>query len=512
MGVLRRIKTSQQRSSDGNENENTLPRIGDGVEEPVTPAGRLFLQPDFYLTAQCILGFQNPIDLPALKSELSNTLAKHPRFSSLMRLNARGREIWVRTHVNIDDHIIVADLSRFPRDSPTIVEDYTAELSAARLDASKPLWEVHVLAMDDDRPQISLRGGARGVCILVFHHALGDGTSLMSLFLASTRQLENPAMLPTIPRPAPAPQNDLHPLAWIWRSLVPRLWRLVLVAWFSITEIVKFLCMQAWVKDSRSCLRGYRGAENEPSRLAIADLKLDDVKRVKNAANATVNDVLLAIVSIALQKYLTHHAQTGSDNGNHCKFKTKWLKSLSIRALVMVNTRPSPGLQEVNEMMNTRSKARWGNSLGYMLVPLSVNKVNAPTHPSLEHVHHAKSISTRKKLSYEAKLTYSGGVLLIHLLGIKVLSEHMTYRAALHTTLTISNIVGPVETVTFAGNPLLYIIPTSSGLPQGLLVHMTSYANDVRIAVMAKEKIVPDVSFLRDSVYAAMDTLLRDTT
>jgi hypothetical protein len=53
-------------------------------QEPLTPIGRMFLEPDLYLCGLCTIGFQNLIDLEELKHTLRNTLVKHKRFSSVV--------------------------------------------------------------------------------------------------------------------------------------------------------------------------------------------------------------------------------------------------------------------------------------------------------------------------------------------------------------------------------------------------------------------------------------------
>jgi hypothetical protein len=53
-------------------------------DEPVTPCGRLFCQPNMNCYIMCTLGFKNPINLPDFKRALQETLVKHKRFHSVM--------------------------------------------------------------------------------------------------------------------------------------------------------------------------------------------------------------------------------------------------------------------------------------------------------------------------------------------------------------------------------------------------------------------------------------------
>ncbi|GMP59166.1 hypothetical protein CsSME_00022557 [Camellia sinensis var. sinensis] len=81
-------------------------------DEPLTPAGRLFLRPEMNQIIHCLIGVTNPINIDSIKSEISNSvMIKHPRFSSLMVRDGHGREQWRKTHIDIDRHIIIIDIS-----------------------------------------------------------------------------------------------------------------------------------------------------------------------------------------------------------------------------------------------------------------------------------------------------------------------------------------------------------------------------------------------------------------
>jgi hypothetical protein len=86
---------------------------------------------------------------------------------------------------------------------------------------------------------------------------------------------------------------------------------------------------------------------------------------------------------------------------------------LRIRATVLMNTRPTPGLQEIATMMKGGSQTQWGNQLGYLIFPIPVNYFSDP----LDHVRAAKKIGNRKKASFEGTFTYWSGALLMAITG-----------------------------------------------------------------------------------------------
>ena len=162
--------------------------ITDG-DEPLTPAGRLFVQPGMEQIINCAVSVDDPIDVDAVKLEISNSiLVKHPRFSSIMLKDTCGRERWRKTEVNVDDHFIIRHEPL--TDDPSIadedaVNDYLADLCVSTpLSLTKPLWEFHLLL-------------AHNWAVLRLHHALGDGISLMSMFMYCCRRADDPNQRPT---------------------------------------------------------------------------------------------------------------------------------------------------------------------------------------------------------------------------------------------------------------------------------------------------------------------------
>jgi hypothetical protein len=55
-------------------------------EQPLTPLGRMFLEPELELFGLCTIGFQNLVDLAQLKLTLRNTLLQNKYFSSVVVL------------------------------------------------------------------------------------------------------------------------------------------------------------------------------------------------------------------------------------------------------------------------------------------------------------------------------------------------------------------------------------------------------------------------------------------
>lgn len=118
-------------------------------DEPLTPAGRLFVRPEMNQIINCAIGLKGPIDVDAIKSVISTSLMiKHPRFSSLLVTDSHGREHWRKTEIQIDRHFIILNdpLGEVNDDEDEAINDYLADLSVSSpLSTDKPLWELHLL-------------------------------------------------------------------------------------------------------------------------------------------------------------------------------------------------------------------------------------------------------------------------------------------------------------------------------------------------------------------------------
>uniref|UniRef100_A0A6V7QTA5 Diacylglycerol O-acyltransferase n=1 Tax=Ananas comosus var. bracteatus TaxID=296719 RepID=A0A6V7QTA5_ANACO len=108
-----------------------------------------------------------------------------------------------------------------------VVEDYVSALSAAAsIDATRLLWELHILNL----PTPSAAASA----VLRAHHSLGDGASLTSLLLACTRRAGDPSALPSA-TPRPRPRHGL--LLWLWSLLA--------MAWHTLVDAALFAAFLA---------------------------------------------------------------------------------------------------------------------------------------------------------------------------------------------------------------------------------------------------------------------------
>lgn len=265
------------------------------TDQPLTPAGRLFLRPEMNQIINCLVVGKKPFDIEVVKSEISNSvMVKHPRFSSLLVRDSNGREYWRRIpEVNVDDHLIIHyERLTDQHDSSVIsteedaINEYLADLSVSSpLSVDKPLWEIHLFM-------------AHNCFVFRVHHALGDGISLMSMLLTCCRRVEDPTQLPSIGGVGSSSSSPPSSSSF---------WRVLKVAWYTLLFVIEFTLRSLWLKDKKTAVSGGAGVELWPRKLATAKFSLGDMKIVKKAVTDAVTFFLnCSIISTTVLDSRSH--------------------------------------------------------------------------------------------------------------------------------------------------------------------------------------------------------------
>ena len=157
------------------------------------------------------------------------------------------------------------------------------------MDHSVPLWEVHVL----DFPTAE----AAAALALRVHHSVGDGVSMLSLFMACTRSAADPGALPTLPparragpvhavrrRRRPPPSSPAGAFLDALAALAAWVVAFLVLAWHTVVDVARFVATAAsLLGDAPTVLKAQEGTEFRPKRFVNRTLSLDDIKFVKNA-------------------------------------------------------------------------------------------------------------------------------------------------------------------------------------------------------------------------------------
>nr|XP_043626952.1 wax ester synthase/diacylglycerol acyltransferase 11-like [Erigeron canadensis] len=475
---LRQIKTTTTKDDSSRFKEQ---------DQLLSPMARLFHEPGSNVYIIAMMGCKTRINSDVVKQNLVHSLLRHPRFSSLQVVDEVSGSIkWVPTNVNIDNHVIVPKLDPNDIEFPDkFVDDYMSNLSKSHIENSKPLWDLHILDIKT--------ADAQGTGFFRFHHSLGDGLSLMTLLLACTRQSSDPGALPTLPV---SKETGYIKLTNWWSPLE--------VFWNSLVAVMMFVFTVLFLKDTETPLKGSVGVENRPRRFVRKNVSLADIKTVKNAMDVTLNDVVLGVTQAGLSRYLnrryseitnvnggTHHSHSSSNGNNDDAIP----KNIRLRATFFFNLRATTRIDTLVETMKTGRTSRWGNQIGYVLLPFTIGFKSNP----LDYVKEAKAVIDRKKASLEPLYTYFVVYLVLKLFGIKTVGK-LNHKVFFNTTLWFTNVPGPQEEVTFYGHDCAYLAPSCYGQPNALMIHIVSYMDKLTFVISADEETIPDPQRLSDDL------------
>ncbi len=248
-----------------------------------------------------------------LRELVGSRLARSPVFRRrLVEVPLRlSHPYWIEDHdFDLDYHLRRAALP-----APGGIEElarYVGLACSRQLDRSKPLWEIDVVE--------GLEHGNVGL-VSKIHHSAIDGVSGAEL-LAQLFDLEPD------PPPREAPEDpsglDIMPsnLSLIARALATRMTApvdITRLAWRTGRSMLNVRRIRCVPEEEKGALplttpRTSLNAAITPRRdVVFASISLDQVKELKIALDVTVNDVILAICTGALRRYLLGRDELPAD-------------------------------------------------------------------------------------------------------------------------------------------------------------------------------------------------------
>jgi diacylglycerol O-acyltransferase len=336
----------------------------------------------------------------------------------------------------------------------------TSRLHSTLLDRKRPLWEAHLIeGLEGDRFAVYTK----------LHHAMMDGVSALRLLQKSLSTDPNAHDVP-VPwtrregRRGPA-GSGLSPfalpraarqLAGDALGLVPTLAQLTTDA---LRSQAATLPLQAPRTMFNVSITGSR-------RFAAESWPMERLRRVGQAADATLNDVVLAMCSGALRAYLLEQDA---------------LPDAPLVAMTPVSLRPEDGPEA-------------SNAVGTILCNLATDL----EHPGARLI--AVRASMRQGKAVLARLnplqvTALSAVVMAPLLLNSVLALHRI--APPPFNLVISNVPGPTEPLYWNGARLTGMYPLSIPLDgQAVNITLTSYAGQVHVGIIGCRRSVPSLQRL----------------
>jgi len=365
-----------------------------------------------------------------------------------------------------------------------------ARLHSHMLDLSRPLWETYVIEGLDN-----VEGVPRGSFALLqkTHHAAIDGMSGMEMTSAIhdlTPTAEPPATTDTWQG-----EDDPSPLTLLGRATVNNATRPMhfgrvvartVPGMGRVTNRVRRRQLQ--LPPTSAPRTRFNGTVSAHRVIDARRFDLGEVRRMKTAVDgATVNDVVLAIVGGGLRAYLR-------DKGE--------LPDASLLAMAPISVR------------SESEKGSQGNQVSSMVVSVASNvadplerlrAVRESTHQSKEL---SSAVGARTLTEYSQFIP--GG---LAALAARTASRfEMANRVDPTANCVVTNVPGPREPLYFAGAELVTMLgmgPIGDGL--GLMHPVTSYVNELVIAVTSCREMLPDPAVYAQCLQDSHDELAEAT-
>jgi WS/DGAT/MGAT family acyltransferase len=363
---------------------------------------------------------------------------------------------------------------------PEQLGNLIGDLVAIKLDRRKPLWEFWVIE--------GLEGG-RIALLAKVHHSIIDGISGSEL-ASVLFDLEPSPPDPPPPDEPRAVEQMPDPTELFFRGLgdVARVpWRIARLATQSARQGLTFLGFQRQSSSPAAPFQAPRTSFNTEltphRRFAFASVPLDDVKAIRWAFDVKVNDVILALVSGALRRYL---------------IKGDELPTSPLIAQVPVSLRSEDDKSEV------------GTKVGAMFASLATN-VSSPALRLLSINDSTKGAKEMQRALAADKLmgiTEAAPPALVSLAARMYTAAQLDRRTPPIMNLIISNVPGPPFPLYCAGAEIEALYPMGPLLyGTGVNVTVFSYRDRVDFGFMVCREVVPDPWFLAEGIPLAMDEL-----
>jgi len=417
-------------------------------------------------------------DADRFVAQIGERLAAVPRYRQKIREVPvhLGLPVWVDDPgFELDYHVRRSALPAPGSDAQ--LRELVGRLMSRQLDRARPLWEIYLVeGLSDDRFAI----------VTKIHHAMVDGLSSIDV---------GTVLLDVTPTPRESPPDDWHP--------APEPSGLELAAGAVQEQLLRpqlmFGTAQRALLDVRSVVRtggamlaaarsASRPAPANPLNAPIGKQRrygtsagaLDEYKAIRRAHGGTVNDVVLAVVTGALRRWMT-------TRGEPVRATT------TVRAMVPVSVRARS------------TGGRLGNQISAYFVDLPVGEPDPVAR--LESV-------TAAMAGHKSSGQAIGASALIGLVGLATPTLH-SMSARLTSSMSsrvfnvvVTNVPGPQFPLYAMGarmRDMYPVVPLAKG--QAVSIGITSYDGGIFYGLNADRDAMGDVDVLADAIGASLDEL-----
>ncbi|XP_026429614.1 O-acyltransferase WSD1-like [Papaver somniferum] len=420
-----------------------------------------------------------------------------------MERNKKGVLRWKKVDVRMEDHLIVPTfpigLSREGYDEH--LREYLTKIGCEKFSDGKPLLEVHLVKY----PSLN------GACTMIFKfsHALGDGYSFIRVFFKCCERADKsstPLTFPQLSLMKTQQQYDGHRVI----GLGKKLFGLMRTCMNTSYDLMDSLLRTTFFEDRPSAVRSETSANMKielfrPFNIHSVTLSLERVKQVKTKLGATVNDVILGLLSYIIHLYAVRKTksmeQYGEDGSKMDSINVGTNTSMTI--CVMLNMRIFKGFTSMEDMIRADA---WGNHSRLLLTPLPTSTNLEEVNP-LDFIIKAKHNMDRKKNSMIFYFIESLLKTAMWTKGQKGIDD-MLYSSFKNTTTLITSVIGPKEQMAIMNHPVSSFYYFVSGVSQSITFTSVSCMEQLKLVVTMEKGFIDSELFI-SCMDEAFDNIFR---
>lgn len=423
------------------------------------------------------------LDIATIRALIASRLDQIPRYRQrLATVPIEGHPVWVDDeHFHLDYHVRHIALPHPGGDEQ--LREFVGRNMSQQLDRSRPLWELAVVE--------GLENGGFAL-VSKIHHCMIDGISgidLMAVLLDFSPEFEITPAEEWEPRPAPngtelavkeisrsvsrliASVSDVSQIGASFGEIVDD--------WRHRLKAVGASLSSGWlVPTDVTPLNGHIGPAR---RFDWAELPLAEVKEIKNAHGATVNDVMLAVVAGAVRSYLLDDGGMSEAQVAETEFR--------VMAPVSVRTKDERGTL--------------GNKVAMWLIELPIGE----EHPG-RRITHVRAATTNLKETDQALgastlvQVSTGAPATLVSLGARLAGRVRPFN------MTVTNVPGPQFPMYMAGSQMLATYPlVPLWQSHGIGVAMFSLNGKINIGINMDRRVIPDSTSFGEHLVRAFKEL-----
>jgi diacylglycerol O-acyltransferase / wax synthase len=366
----------------------------------------------------------------------------------------------------------VEEVTLPPPGDDVVLSEIGGQVYAPMLDRRHPLWKLILLQG---------RGDGNTTILWKIHHAMVDGVSGVDLMMI-LHSLTADAAPPAPPAAAWQPQPPRDPLTLLQDAVRDQLTQAAETWTNDAFSVVRASEFDKQIRQVTSAATSTMPAMLQPApatpfnapisaarQFAWLELPFAEVRMVKSVLGGTVNDLVLAILSGGLGRYLQHHGVR--------------TEGVELRAMCPVS------------MRRPDERGALGNLVSVMIAPLYVGIADP-----VERLAAERAAMERLKDQDQA-----GGLYALSRMADRIPAAWQAVAGQLSPSLntllnTVStNVPGPQIPLYLAGRKLLAWYPLGIiSANMGLFVAILSYAQKLTYGLLVDPKLVPDVWYLAD--------------